>query len=38
MDNNTEKNDKIINITGTGQRYQMKNAMRLPKIVVPLKF
>ena len=37
MDNNTEKNDKIINITGTGQRYQMKNAMRLPKIVVPLK-
>ena len=38
MDNNSEtNNDKIINIIGTGQRYQIKNAMRLPKIVVPLK-
>lgn len=28
---------KVIEFVGTGQRYQMKKAMKLPKLVLPLK-
>ena len=40
QDNSTKStNDmkKVIDIIGTGQRYQMKNVMKIPKLVVTLK-
>jgi hypothetical protein len=42
LDNSTKStNDinvnKVINIVGTGQRYQMKNVMKIPKQIVALK-
>ena len=42
LDNSTKTtNDinvnKVINIVGTGQRYQMKNVMKIPKQIVALK-
>jgi len=37
QDNSTNDMKKVIDIIGTGQRYQMKNVMRIPKPVVTLK-
>jgi hypothetical protein len=37
IDNENIDNEKVIQIIGTGQRYQMKKVLKLPKLILPLK-
>lgn len=36
-DKTMDDKKKLIQIVGTGQRYQMKKALKLPKLILPLK-